>query len=281
MYNDDTEVHYVNYTNHGTSQVAPPRNYRSRLTGVMRGSGKRDRTLETRQRFVETSNRISRSNRHHDLGTRHLKKLSDAVFRQTCCNLIVMFARTAVLTAFTLTVAACGGSSSLKIPTQLQSTTSAPAPTTTVITTTTVSVSPVIVETIPSEVVVEPTTSTTTEVPLTSDPLDYIDEQRQLHGRCGEWHDLAMEVGWQESEWETLSTVLYTESRCTVDAWNGHDAGLSQINQIHKGWAAEMGFSFPDDLFNPANNLYFAYRLWSSREEKGLCGWKPWSEPCR
>lgn len=169
----------------------------------------------------------------------------------------------------------------MKIPTQLQSTTSAPAPTTTVITTTTVSVSPVIVETIPSEVVVEPTTSTTTEVPLTSDPLDYIDEQRQLHGRCGEWHDLAMEVGWQESEWETLSTVLYTESRCTVDAWNGHDAGLSQINQIHKGWAAEMGFSFPDDLFNPANNLYFAYRLWSSREEKGLCGWKPWSEPCR
>ena len=169
----------------------------------------------------------------------------------------------------------------MKIPTQLQSTTSAPAPTTTVITTTTTSVSPIVNETIPGEVIIEPTISTTTEVPLASDPLDYIDEQRQLHGRCGEWHDLAMEVGWQESEWETLSTVLYTESRCTVDAWNGHDAGLSQINQIHTAWLNEMGLSHPEDMFDPRNNLWFAYKLYSSREEKGLCGWKPWSEPCR
>ena len=124
------------------------------------------------------------------------------------------------------------------------------------------------------------TSTSTTEVPLVSDPLDFIDEQRQLHGRCGEWHDLAMEVGWQESEWETLSTVLYTESRCTVDAWNGHDAGLSQINQIHTSWLNEMGLSHPDDMFDPRKNLWFAYKLYSSREEKGLCGWKPWSEPC-
>jgi len=191
-----------------------------------------------------------------------------------------MFTRTAVLTAFTLTVAACGGSPSLKIPTQLQSTTSAPAPTTTVITTTTTSVSPIVNETIPGEVIIEATASTTTEVPLASDPFDFIDEARMMYGQCGEWHDTAISVGWSEQEWPTLSRVLYKESRCTPDAWNGHDSGLAQINQIHKEWAAQMGFSFPDDLFVPANNLYFAYRLWSSREEKGLCGWKPWSIKC-
>jgi len=110
---------------------------------------------------------------------------------------------------------------------------------------------------------------------------DWVDEQRMLHGRCGEWHDLALEVGWTEAEWDTLSTVLYTESRCQFDAWNGHDAGLTQINQIHSEWLAEMGYTHPDDMFDPRLNLWFAYRLYSSREEIGKCGWKPWSEPCR
>jgi len=125
------------------------------------------------------------------------------------------------------------------------------------------------------------TSTTTTEVPLQSDPLDYIDEQRQLHGRCGEWHDLALEVGWQEEQWSTLSAILYRESRCTPDAFNGHDAGLSQINQVHTVWADQMGFTWPEDLFIPRNNLYFAYRLYSGREENGQCGWTPWSKTCR
>jgi hypothetical protein len=90
-----------------------------------------------------------------------------------------------------------------------------------------------------------------------------------------------MQVGWDESEWETLSTVLYTESRCQPDAWNGHDAGLTQINQIHREWLAELGYTHPDDMFVPALNLWFAHRLYESREEIGKCGWKPWSEPCK
>lgn len=165
----------------------------------------------------------------------------------------------------------------MKIPTQLQSTTSAPAPNTTVITTTTTSVSPIVNETIPSEVIIE---VTTTEVPLASDPLDFIDEARMMYGKCGEWHDTAIGVGWPEEQWPTLSRVLYRESRCTPEAWNGHDAGLTQINQIHSEWLSQMGFSHPDDMFNPVNNLYFAYRLWSGREANGQCGWQPWSIKC-
>jgi hypothetical protein len=114
------------------------------------------------------------------------------------------------------------------------------------------------------------TTTTTTEVPLASDPLDYIDEQRAMHGRCGEWYDTAISVGWTDAEWATLSKVIYRESRCTIDAWNGHDAGLVQINEIHTKWMGMMGFKFPEDMFNPTNNLYFARRLWETS------GWKPW-----
>jgi hypothetical protein len=126
----------------------------------------------------------------------------------------------------------------------------------------------------------ETTSTTTTETPLVSDPLDYIDEQRMLHGKCGEWHDLALEVGWLEEHWPMLSRILFRESRCTSDAWNGADAGLSQINQIHSKWLTDFGLEHPDDMFDPRNNLWFAYTLYSSREANGQCGWKPWSMPC-
>ena len=180
-----------------------------------------------------------------------------------------MIRRTSLALATLSLIASCGGG--------VKDTTSVPPQTTPIVLSPVTAQAPVTTTSTTSTT----TTTTTTEVPLQSDPLDYIDEQRQLHGRCGEWHDLAMEVGWQEEQWPTLSDVLYTESRCTVDAWNGHDAGLSQINQIHTSWLNEMGMSHPEDMFDARNNLWFAYKLYSSREEKGLCGWKPWSEPCR
>lgn len=134
---------------------------------------------------------------------------------------------------------------------------------------------------------ISPTTTiatTTTQAPVPSTvPLTYeqtVELARAVWGKCGEWHDLAVSVGWPESEWPRLGHVLYRESRCTPSAWNGSDAGLAQINQIHTDWALQMGMTFPTDLFIPANNLYFAYRLWSAREEKGLCGWTPWSFKC-
>ena len=179
-----------------------------------------------------------------------------------------MIRRTSLALATLSLIASCGGG--------VKDTTSSPPQTTHIVLSPVTAQAPATTTSTTSTT----TSTTTTEVPLQSDPLDYIDEQRQLHGRCGEWHDLALEVGWQEEHWSTLSTVLYTESRCTFDAWNGHDAGLSQINQIHTAWLNELGLSHPEDMFDPRNNLWFAYKLYSSREEKGQCGWKPWSEPC-
>ena len=137
-------------------------------------------------------------------------------------------------------------------------------------------------------------TTTTTMSVITTPPVDIsvvnsavesnetltVDEMRQLYGNCGEWHDLAIDVGFTEEEWPTLSKVIWKESRCTVDAWNGADSGLTQINKIHSEWLSQMGYTFPDDLFDPRINLEFAYKLYSSREEEGKCGWQPWSLSC-
>jgi hypothetical protein len=127
-----------------------------------------------------------------------------------------------------------------------------------------------------------PTLPTTTSlVPSTTQALSpealgtaveqIVEDARSNYGPCGEWRDLALSVGWPESEWPRLGYILYRESRCTPYAWNGADAGLSQINQIHRKWLSDMGWSHPDDMFDPAKNLTFAYRLWTTS------GWKPWS----
>ncbi len=43
-----------------------------------------------------------------------------------------------------------------------------------------------------------------------------------------------------------------------------------RINQIHKDWVRELGWNYPDDLYDPAKNLRFAYLLWADD------GWKHW-----
>lgn len=132
-------------------------------------------------------------------------------------------------------------------------------------TATTITTTPI---TAPNTVVL--TTPATTEPPIDLSGVDFVSLARQMHGRCGEWHDLAISVGWAEEEWDTLSRVMFRESRCQPDAWNGHDAGLTQINQIHTQWLAEMGWEHPKDMFDPEYNLRFALRLWQTS------GWKPW-----
>lgn len=143
--------------------------------------------------------------------------------------------------------------------------------------------------------VVETTTTTTTTMPvITISSVDIdsvnttieaeetltVEQLREKYGNCGEYHDLAIDVGFTEEQWPKVSQIIWKESRCTTDAWNGHDAGLTQINQIHTKWLNEMGYSHPDDMFDPRKNLEFAYKLYSSREENGQCGWKPWSLTC-
>lgn len=98
-----------------------------------------------------------------------------------------------------------------------------------------------------------------------------VEKDRETWGKCGEWHDLAIQVGWPEAQWKYLQQVIYRESRCQADAWNGSDAGLLQINRIHTDFIAQMGLgSHPDGMFIAENNLRFGLKLW-----EGSC-WKHW-----
>lgn len=126
---------------------------------------------------------------------------------------------------------------------------------------------PVIETTIPTTV--QTTVVTTTTLPDLSG-VDFVALARSAYGKCGEYHDLAIKVGWPEEEWPRLQEVIWRESRCTTEAWNGHDAGLTQINQIHSKWLLDFGWSHPNDMFDPEKNLTFALRLWETS------GWKPW-----
>lgn len=123
---------------------------------------------------------------------------------------------------------------------------------------------------------IPPVTTTTTTIPDYSG-VDWnglrqmeIDSMRQKYGKCGEWHDTALAAGWPQAEWPRLQEVIWRESRCQPDSWNGADAGLVQINQVHKTWLADFGWSHPNDMFDPYKNLHFAFRLWETS------GWKPW-----
>lgn len=116
-------------------------------------------------------------------------------------------------------------------------------------------------------------TTTTTEAPLVSDPLDYIDESRAMYGQCGEWHDTVIAVGGREEDWPTWSRVIFTESRC-IPAPGSASAdciGLTQIFfRVHEAWLSEFGFG-REDLLDPVKNLTFAVALQKSS------GWSPWA----
>ena len=136
-----------------------------------------------------------------------------------------------------LVLCACSGTTTVTTTTSYPTTTSTTS--TTVITTTT------------------STTSTTTTTVVRT-------------GYCPQWHELALSVGWPEEELPTLDKVMWRESRCTPDVYSHSNYGLTQINQIHQDWVRELGWNYPDDLYDPAKNLRFAYLLWADD------GWKHW-----
>lgn len=50
----------------------------------------------------------------------------------------------------------------------------------------------------------------------------------------------------------------------------GGNYGLFQINTVHRGWVANMGYTW-DQMLEPGPNIAVAYALWSGS------GWGPWT----
>ena len=126
----------------------------------------------------------------------------------------------------------------------------------------------------------EPVETTTTLVQLAQIDPDT---------KCQEWLPLAVEVGWPNDPevLQTLGRVMFKESRCQPHACSKSDKGrpcrdygLTQSNwYAHHEWWTELGIT-PEQMFDPATNLRWAYLLYSGREAKGQCGWQPWSISC-
>jgi hypothetical protein len=98
---------------------------------------------------------------------------------------------------------------------------------------------------------------------------------------CQQWLQTALDAGWPNDRkiLDRLGFIMWRESRCTPNADSGPDHGLTQINQIHKGYIADLGWTH-EQMKHPAKNLRFAWLLYSGREANGQCGWTPWSLSC-
>jgi len=130
--------------------------------------------------------------------------------------------------------------------------------------------------------------------PIDLSGVNWTDLARLVYGQCGEYHDLAINVGWPEKEWKTLSRVMYRESRCNTNSLykkdpNGGSRGLIQINGYwcrpsrysKAGWLQDQGIlNSCEDLFNPEVNLRAGLAIFNYSKVKNKCGWRPWATRC-
>ena len=134
------------------------------------------------------------------------------------------------------------------------------------------------------------TTSTTSTTSTTTQPTTTV-VAVPTDTHCQEWFPIAIEVGWPNDPaiLEKLGRLLWKETRCLNvtplssdpalrKAFNGHDHGIAQINQIHTKYVEQLfNMPFAEAMSDPTLNLRFAYLLYSDLEETGACGWRPWS----
>ena len=113
--------------------------------------------------------------------------------------------------------------------------------------------------------------------------------------RCGQWWGLAISVGWQEQDMETLDYIMWRESRCdpaqhntTLNEDGSYDVGLTQINDrswclptkwYPKGYLQTIGVLTTvgcDELFDPATNLKAALAIHEYHRGQGQEGFEAW-----
>lgn len=95
---------------------------------------------------------------------------------------------------------------------------------------------------------------------------DVLDEL--AYGRCGRWHDEALTAGFAESDWSTLSRLMWRESKCLPHVQN--PSGATGLLQVMPMWADDCGTT-PEALFDPNVNLTCA------RHVLDVQGWQAWS----
>ena len=254
---------------------------RSRERRVVRGGRSRDRTAVCESRVFALRDRLSQGpTTCVCLGKRHLTTPVTPRAnrpRAKSCNIFVML-RFAVVVATTLLTVTCGGEPPLSFEpphvtplATAPATVAAPPPTTAAPT-------------------VAPTSTLSPEEALVQ-IQEFVETEQADWGKCGEYHDLAVAIGWPEEEWPKLSHVLHRESRCQPQAFNqtdpnGGSRGILQINQFwcrpnrytEQGWLQDRGaLESCEELHDPEVALRSGLLIWLYSADRNGNGWAPWA----
>jgi peptidoglycan hydrolase-like protein with peptidoglycan-binding domain len=94
-----------------------------------------------------------------------------------------------------------------------------------------------------------------------------------------QWHDLAISVGWSESNWGWLSCIINRESGGNPNAHSRtNDYGLMQINFSAHHREVEAMYGNMDVMYDPASNLAYGLHLFMGqgkspwRTDRNSCG---------
>ena len=121
----------------------------------------------------------------------------------------------------------------------------------------------------------EPSTTTSS----TSSTI-YIDPYSSA---CEQFSALAVNLGWPADQRTVLESVMFRESRCIPNAYNGKDPqggsrGLMQLNSFWTPWLKERGLiTSEQNLLQADVNLRAALAIYNYGVDKHGYGWGPWS----
>ena len=137
-----------------------------------------------------------------------------------------------------------------------------------------------------------PTTTTTTTITAAPNPVDLAYDAARLEviaaGRCVELFDAARAGGWPPELMVDVLDEAWHESRCdnTLQPghprYNGTDHCALQINAaVHRDYVAQVYGPMTVLATDPAACFGFGWRLYIELEQRGRCGFRPWSRPCK
>ena len=100
---------------------------------------------------------------------------------------------------------------------------------------------------------------------------------------CEQFSALAVNLGWPADQRTVLESVMFRESRCIPDAYNGKDPqggsrGLMQLNGFWTPWLIERGLiTSKENLLQADVNLRAALEIYNYGVDRYGYGWGPWS----
>ena len=100
---------------------------------------------------------------------------------------------------------------------------------------------------------------------------------------CEQFSALAVNLGWPADQRTVLESVMFRESRCIPNAYNGKDPqggsrGLMQMNGFWTPWLIERGLiTSKENLLQADVNLRAALEIYNYGVDRYGYGWGPWS----